>query len=211
MIAKKNIVSIVICFFLLPQTPVFAGSLADRIESTYAQWNSFSAGFVQKTYVELLEKQIEEKGKLLVSRGGKFLIEYQGEQERYYVGDGKVLRVFYPKKKQVEVYERLGDLLSEDALLFLGGLDRLRENFDVKETKPLEVMLFPKKTGSRYHKIRLKMGDFSTMVVEEIELFPKSGNHTQYFFQGHEKNRPVPETVFHPSTKGYEIIRVRYQ
>ncbi len=186
--------------------PAFAAGLADRVQAAYRKTDMFSADFVQKTRVELLDREIEESGQLLFSKPGKFLIHYQGKNERQYISDGLTLWIYHPRDKEVEVVEHVPDMISREALVFLGGLGDMTKEFKVEESKSDQLVLEPKSKTSPFSKLILTIAP-DTSLVSAVTLFPKSGNRSDYAFTNVRTNGSVPESTFQFKKSGVKTTR----
>lgn len=178
-------------------SPSYAAGLALKVQETYRQTETLQADFVQKTFIEVLEREVEERGRFVFSRPGRFMIRYEGTNPRRFISDGKTLWIERSDEKEVEVYENVEDLVSREALVFLGGLGEMTREFRVTESGKDEIVLVPRKKGSLFAKLILRIDDDS--LVREATLFPRSGNRSHYRFLSVERNRPVPAGTFrHP-------------
>lgn len=201
---KRLILFSLFTFYLLPFA--MAAGLVDKVQETYRKTEQFRADFVQKTKIEVLDREVEEKGELIFAKPGRFLIHYKGARERRYISDGKTLWIYHPREKEVEIYENLKDILSREALVFLGGLGEMTKEFKVKETESSQLELIPKRKNTAFSKIILKI-DAGTHLVQEVTLFPNSGNKSHYLFSSVRVNEPVPESTFTFHETGAKEIR----
>ncbi len=172
-----------------------AAGLVDKVQKTYQDTETFKAQFVQKTHIALLEKDVQENGSLQFAKPGKFVIKYQGKRERRYISDGETLWIYYPQQKEAEVYQQVQDLVSREALVFLGGLGTMTREFRVAEKKPDQLILSPKKKDSLFEKITLTI-DSQTNFVSAAAIQPKSGNMSQYVFSDFVTNEVVKDDMF---------------
>lgn len=175
--------------------PLFAAGLAEKVQDTYRKTGTFRADFVQQTKIEVLDRNVEESGDLVFSKPGKFSIQYQGKNERQYLSDGHTLWIYHPKDKEVEVIENVGDIVSQEALVFLGGLGRMNEEFKVTEGAEGSLTLIPRSQSAPFTKLILSI-DPKTSLVSAAELFPKSGNKSRYVFSGVKTNEGVSDGIF---------------
>jgi len=185
--------------------PAFAAGLAERVQSAYRATDSFSANFTQETVVEVLDRQISETGKLVFAKPGKFSIRYDGKKEREYVSDGATLWIYHPKDKEVEVIQNVSDVVSKEALSFLGGLGEMSKEFKVSEGGSGSLNLIPKSKSSPFSKILLTI-DLETHLASAATLFPKSGNKSEYIFSDIKANAAVEPSTFRFSKKGVKEI-----
>jgi outer membrane lipoprotein carrier protein len=180
------------CFFIGLST-VQAGELADKVQATYRNIETFEADFTQKTYVEILEKDVVEKGDLVFAKPDRFLVRYQGSKERQYISDGKTLWVYRPKDKEVEVTHHVEDVVSPEALVFLGGLGDMTKTFRVTEAG-YKLTLTPK-SKSPFKKLVLEINPEDALVTA-VDLFSKSGNRSRYDLSNARTNRAVDSSEF---------------
>ncbi len=183
-------------FLILPVT-LQAGTLTQKVQETYQSTRSFEAQFTQKTHIQILDRDVVEKGRLIFDQPGKFFIHYfhnQGSQERQYLCDGKNLVIYRPRDKEVERYQNIHDQISPEALIFLGGLGNMTREFRVSE-KGETLTLTPKKKSSLMKQIVLTI-DPKTSLVSHVLLLPKSGNQSLYEFSNTKTNQSYNDKIF---------------
>ena len=157
------------------------GDLISSVQKNYQSHATFQAEFVQSTAIELLNKNVEERGTLTFTKPGKFLIHYRGVQERQYICDGHTLWIYHPKIKEGEIYPHVSDMVSHEALSFLGGLGNMTKEFQVKAEPDFWISLVPRNKKSPLKKIRLKINPTSFWATEVV-LLPRQGNESHYRF-----------------------------
>jgi outer membrane lipoprotein carrier protein len=194
-IFHRTTANIVAFMVLVTAHTAFAGGLADRVQAAYRKTDSFRADFTQQTKIEVLDRDVEESGELLFAKPGKFSIQYKGKNEREYLSDANTLWIYHPKDKEVEVIENVRDMVSKEALVFLGGLGEMTQEFKVSEGKDGRLTLVPKSKSAPFSKLELTI-DPQTSLVSEADLFPKSGNKSRYVFSGVRTNESVPPGRF---------------
>jgi outer membrane lipoprotein carrier protein len=203
---KKNI-CILVMFLSFGMSPwARAASLIDQVQDVYRLTETFRANFVQKTHIAALDRDVEERGELSFSKPGKFSIRYQGDRERNYISDGKTLWIYRPRDKEVEVYEKVNDMVSREALAFLGGLGEMTKEFKSSKVSEDQIKLVPKRTGSPFSEITLTI-DPATHLVAAVRLLPKSGNQSQYVFSNVRTNEKFPEKTFQFHESGVKETR----
>ena len=170
-----------------------ASDLVQKVQQNYQKVQQFRAQFVQKTRVELLDRDIEEKGDLILAKPGRFIIHYQGDRERKYISNGKKLWIVYPHEKEVQVFDNLEDVVAREALIFLDGLGNMTQSFEVKEQKNHQLLLTPRNVKTPFKKLVLTISPDSSW-VQEVILYPKSGNQTHYWFS-HRQTSDTLENV----------------
>ena len=185
-------------------SPSFASTLAQKVQETYQNTKSVRARFVQKTRIEVFERDVQEEGTLLFGEG-RFAIHYEGANPRNYLSDGKTLWIHHVKEKEVEVYRPVQDVLSREALVFLGGLGEMSKEFRVTESAKNTLRLMPKNGRAPFTKLILTV-DPKTYRVSEVTLFSRGGNTSRYFFSNVEINVPVSDADFTFHEKGVREI-----
>lgn len=160
---------------------VYGLDLVGGVQKTYRQNVRFHALFVQRTHIELLNKDVEEKGEMTFVQPGRFVIHYGGSQERKYICDGTTLWIYRPRSQEVEVHPDMKNILSHEALAFLGGLGEMDHEFKVKVEAGNWISLVPRDRRSPFKQIRLKI-DPKTFWTVEVILFPRQGNESRYSF-----------------------------
>ena len=188
--------SLLLFFFLsLLSVTASASGLVRQVQEAYRKTDSFHANFVQKTHVAILDRDIDEQGELTFAKPGKFLIYYQGKNERKYISDGNTLWIVRPREKELETYPHVKDLLSNEALIFLGGLGNMSKDFRVSEKTSNTLLLIPLRKTAPFVRLLLKIDPESHLACEAT-LFPKSGNQSRYVFSDTEVNQEIPEEIF---------------
>lgn len=191
--------------------PVHAQSskeFADRIQKTYEAANDLSLTFTQSTYVAVLEKEVLKKGRGQFKKPGKSRIDYEGDNGRQYLSDGKTLWVYQRGDSQPQTLDLKEQDIPSEALNFLGGLGKLQKDFLVEEVDPLKWEKLKRETGP-YRWLELTplkksssiqsliMGfDPSSNLAQEIYIFTDSGNLSHYSLQDVKMNLGLTDTVF---------------
>ncbi|OGQ22646.1 MAG: hypothetical protein A3I05_03715 [Deltaproteobacteria bacterium RIFCSPLOWO2_02_FULL_44_10] len=203
----QNILKNFLFFFLLVSS-ASANTLKEKIqtvEQRYQSITSLSAHFTQQTYVELLEKTIERKGKLDYKKDGKIRIEYFSPSPKIYITSGNMLWVYVPGEPESLMEQELSDdIVPKEALSFLGGFGKLTKEFraalssefknQLKEPGRFALHLTPHSKKSPYHSLDALFTDEGLM--KQLILNNKSGNKTVYFFSNIVTNKKLDETFF---------------
>lgn len=210
---KKNL-WIVLLLLILPHV-VRADDVAplvDGLQKTYQKHKHWQTQFHQSTFVELLGRQVERKGSMMIQKPGKLRVEYFGEGARIYTSDGKKLWVYSPEEMQVEIFSKISKIVAKEALAFLGGLGEISNEFVVAavmdddekalfKSKKLKLLsLYPINEKSFLQKIVLGV-DPSGYIVREMTLTNESGNVTHYIFEDVQFDRSAEDSMF-----GYQKI-----
>jgi outer membrane lipoprotein-sorting protein len=81
--------------------------------------------------------------------------------------------------QEVEVYSDVKEVLTREALSFLGGLGNMTQQFQVKTEPNSWLLLLPKNKKSPFKNIRLRI-DPSSFLATEVVLSPRQGNESRY-------------------------------
>lgn len=208
--------------FLFPFVSFAAPSTEEvikQVQATYDKASDVSSEFLQKVKIQSLEREVEKNGKTLFKKPGKLRVEYDGEEGRTYVSDGKKLWVYDKGDTQVNVYTVNSQTLPEEALAFLGGLGNLRAQFRVSglsenEKKSITanpnldwLLLIPKNEKSQLEELLLGF-DKQAHTVSEAYLKNESGNVSHYFFKNVQLNSSLPDSQFNfEKPKGVKEIQ----
>ena len=106
-----------------------ADELAAALQRRYDRVRDFSADFVHSYRGGVLNKQITEKGHLLVKKPGKMRWSYTSPEEKLFVSDGVTLSAYVPQDKQVTVTAVPSEDRATTPALFLTGKGNLTRDF----------------------------------------------------------------------------------
>jgi outer membrane lipoprotein carrier protein len=103
--------------------------LAQALQRKYDAIRGFAADFVHTYRGGVLNKQLTERGRLLVKKPGKMRWEYTAPEKKLFVSDGVKIYSYVPEDKQVIVSDvPAGDNLTTP-VLFLAGKGNLTRDF----------------------------------------------------------------------------------
>src|SRR3954471_7341185 len=111
-----------------------APELAQALQRKYDGIRDFSTDFVHTYRGGVLNKQIVEKGQLLIKKPGKMRWEYTAPEEKLFVSDGVKLYSYIPQDKQVMVATVPKDDTATTPALFLAGKGNLTRDFTTTYT-----------------------------------------------------------------------------
>lgn len=196
---------LVLCLVFI--SSAVSASLATDVEKKYDTISTWKASFTQTTFVEMLKQTLSKTGEIAVKRPQKLNIKYTSKPNKIYVSDGKKLWVYKESENTAWQFDKLNRMISEEALSFLSGLNRLSELFDVmtdlkepegylkiKDRALKRISLVPKKQDAV---LRITLGvDAKTLLIKEAVLFNTSGNVTHYQFSGIDVDTKIEDSFF---------------
>src|SRR5262245_42497266 len=104
--------------------------LAQALQNKYDTIKGFSADFVQSYRGGALNKQLTERGRLLIKKPGKMRWDYTTPEKKLFVSDGVKIYMYVPADRQVIVNDMPpGDTVTSPAL-FLAGKGNLARDFN---------------------------------------------------------------------------------
>jgi outer membrane lipoprotein carrier protein len=104
--------------------------LAQALQRKYDAIRGFATDFVHTYRGGVLNKQLTERGRLLVKKPGKMRWEYTAPEKKLFVSDGVKIYSYVPEDKQVIVTSvPSGDRLTTP-VLFLAGKGNLTRDFN---------------------------------------------------------------------------------
>ncbi|HWW87322.1 MAG TPA: outer membrane lipoprotein chaperone LolA [Vicinamibacterales bacterium] len=112
-----------------PVAAMSAADLAQALQKKYDSISDFSADFIHTYQGGAFNKQLTERGHLLVKKPGKMRWEYSVPEEKLFVSDGVKMYSYIPQDKQVIVSTvPTGDAVTTPTL-FLVGKGNLTKDF----------------------------------------------------------------------------------
>ena len=202
-----------ICFLVTP-TRLWAAEdfppekLVTAVQAAYEKTQDLKMDFTQKTYVALLEQEVQKKGEAQFKKPGKFRIEYQEKRGKLYLCDGKTLWIVRKEDDQVTKVDAGEENIPAEALSFLGGFGNLKHDFAVETVDPKKAEQL-KIDGKKFQWLELtplkKQSQIEWMVVgfdnsdylaRTIYLYSDSGNLTHYEFSNLRTNEGLTEDSF---------------
>src|SRR4029453_14572922 len=92
----------------------------EKVQSVYDGARDVSSEFVQKVTITAVEREVEKSGAAIFKKPGKLRVEYEGDDGRLYISDGKKLWIYEKGDTQVTVYPANPDTRREEPVAFLG-------------------------------------------------------------------------------------------
>ena len=106
-----------------------AAELADALQKKYDNVKAFTADFQYTYRGGVLNRQLNERGRLAIKKPGKMRWDYSAPEKKLFVSDGLKIYYYIPADRQVIVNDMPpGDQAASPAL-FLAGKGNLRRDF----------------------------------------------------------------------------------
>lgn len=171
----------------------------DAIQSKYEQTKTFQAGFVQKSYVKMMNQTLEAKGQVQIKKPGQMKWVYQAPDPQVLVSDNKTLWLYVPEDEQVTKMPVENIYSSNTPALFLAGKGKLTDSFLVTQVergeKETTVVLVPKEEDDTLDRLLLHADNKSFQIVGS-SVYDKLGNRTEMRFNNILIDRDIPASTF---------------
>ncbi|MDA0692236.1 MAG: outer membrane lipoprotein chaperone LolA [Nitrospinae bacterium] len=198
---KKILLSILILslFFCANSWAGEEQTALDAIQKQYESVNTFTAKFLQKSYVKTMNQALEAKGDVLIKKPGKMKWIYNAPDPQVLVSDNKVLWLYIPDEKQVTKAPLDSIYSSNTPALFLAGKGKLSDTFNVvkvsKENNLILVDLIPIEEDNSLDRLVL-FADNKNYQIVGSSVYDKLGNKTEIQFSDIKVNVKIPEETF---------------
>jgi outer membrane lipoprotein carrier protein len=199
---KKILLSIIMLSFFFCSTRSWAGeqqNALDAIQKQYDSVNTFTAKFLQKSYVKTMNQALEAKGEVQIKKPGKMKWVYNAPDPQVLVSNNKVLWLYIPNEKQVTKAPLDSIYSSNTPALFLAGKGKLSDTFNVikvtKEKDLIVVVLTPLEEDNSLDRLEL-FADNKNYQIVGSSVYDKLGNKTEIQFSDIKVNVKIPESTF---------------
>jgi len=208
----KKIIFLGIVALGLPGAALATGgdtATLDAIQKKYDETRSFTAKFVQKSYLKIMGQSQEAKGEVAIQKPGKMKWDYRAPDRQILVSNDDGLWLYLPEENQVTKMQVESVYSSNTPALFLAGEGRLRESFHIESTTKDEngwtVVLMPKEADNNIDRLIL-FTDNSYQIVGS-SVYDKLGNKTKMRFSNIQINPDISEETFQfRIPEGVEVI-----
>jgi outer membrane lipoprotein carrier protein len=175
-------------------------ALIDRIQQTYERTSALTADFEQVATLTSLNRQQTSSGRVYIEKPHAIRWEYTQPDAQTILYDGTTLRIYTPKRRQL-----LQSVVDENnrtnvALLFLAGLGKLREAFEVtplSSSEPgLAYLLFvPRSNQAGFTELHVAVNTQSYF-VEKLLIHDSIGNLTDIRLSSLKVHTALPAKTF---------------
>jgi outer membrane lipoprotein carrier protein len=174
--------------------------LIDKVQSAYDNTKALTADFVQIATLNSINRHQTSAGRLFIAKPASIRWEYTQPDAQTILYDGTLLRIYTPKRHQV-----LQTPINEQdrhnvALLFLAGIGKIRETFDIKQLSSTEsdkpiLHLLPRSNHARFKELHITI-NIETFLVEKITIHDTIGNVTNIHLYSLKTHETLPPHTF---------------
>ena len=180
--------------------PPDLGTLLDKIQQTYERTSALTARFDQTATLTSLNRQQTSSGRVYIEKPHSIRWEYTQPDAQTILYDGTTLRIYTPKRHQL-----LQSTVDENnrinvALLFLAGVGKLREAFEVTSLSSPEpqlayLLLMPRSSQAGFSELHIAVNTQSYF-VEKLLIHDSIGNLTEIRLSSLETPAALPAKTF---------------
>lgn len=186
-----------------------AHSQADkkRLLKRFENIKTVTAVFVQNLYTDESNKPQVTEGKLLVSGGDKFRLEYTKPYEQLYIADGKQFIFYDVDLEQITIKPQSKELADTPAMILSNPVIFINNYFVKLNTEAYqeEYILTARNETSAYNKILLT---FKNTRLASMQIEDSFGQETELVFKSIIYNKKIPAGTFKFSPpEGVDVIR----
>lgn len=201
------VVSGALLLLVLGREPTYGSSnepdvntLIDKIQANYDRTQALTAEFVQVATLTSIDRQQTSTGQLFIQKPHSIRWEYTQPDTQTILYDGSTLRIYTPKRQQVLQSKIDEDNRSNVALLFLAGVGRLREAFNITslpntETAQRRLRLLPHSPQASFTELHIAVNAVNYF-IEHLTIHDTIGNITEIRLHALTTHTALPAQTF---------------
>lgn len=179
--------------------------LTAKIQARYEETSDLKARFIQEAVLKTAKKTQIEEGIVYFKKPKRMLWDYTKPQSKKLVINPKTAWLYVPEDKMVYVQDSKNVFGSGQAIRFLAGIGKLRDEFDIKyaQTKADSsgnylLEMIPKggpEAAGGVHKL-LATVDKDTYLITKVRFNDSLGNQTVISFHDLKTNIGMVDSMF---------------
>jgi len=169
----------------------------EAFQQKYENILTFEADFTQRSYVKMMDKAHEAKGRVQIKKPGKMKWVYGSPDIQVLISNGKTLWHYVSDENQVTKVPIESIYSSNTPALFLAGEEKLTQIFNIEnvDTNPLSFTLSPKEEDQALRRLQL-FANKKNFQITGSTVYDKLGNKTEIRFSNIKTNLDIPEKTF---------------
>ena len=169
----------------------------EAFQQKYENILTFEADFTQRSYVKMMDKAHEAKGRVQIKKPGKMKWVYGSPDIQVLISNGKTLWHYVSDENQVTKVPIESIYSSNTPALFLAGEEKLTQIFNIEnvDTNPLSFTLSPKEEDQALRRLQL-FANKKNFQITGSTVYDKLGNKTEIMFKNIKANIDFPEGTF---------------
>jgi outer membrane lipoprotein carrier protein len=174
--------------------------LIDRVQDRYDRAQALTADFLQAATLTSIDRQQISAGRVYIEKPHYIRWEYTQPDPQTILYDGKTLRIYTPKRRQVLQSAIEEEGRSNVALLFLAGVGKLRETFTISPlpsegAEAMSIRLLPRSSQAGFTELHLAVHPESYL-IEKLTIHDTIGNITDIRLTALETHPKLPPQTF---------------
>ncbi len=191
--------------------------LVTRIQENYEQTTDLKAGFVQESTLKTTRRTEREEGTVYFKKPRKMLWDYSRPQKKKLVINAKTAWLYVPEDKMAYVQDSKNVFTSGQAIRFLAGIGKLKDEFNIRYAKPQQdgsgnylLEMTPRAGAEAGARKLIATVDPKTFFIIGANFRDSFGNSTTIRFHNIKTNNELPDTlfIFEPPA-GVEIQKIQ--
>jgi outer membrane lipoprotein carrier protein len=175
-------------------------SLIDSIQSNYDRTHALTAEFVQVATLTSIDRRQTSAGRLFIEKPYHIRWEYTQPDSQTILYDGRILRIYTPRRQQVLQSKIDEDNRGNVALLFLAGVGKLRETFNITllpdtEAGMKRLRLLPLSPQASFTELHIAV-NATNYFIEQLTIYDTIGNLTEIRLQALATHATLPAQTF---------------
>jgi outer membrane lipoprotein carrier protein len=172
----------------------------DKIQQTYERTSALTARFDQTATLTSLNRQQISSGRVYIEKPHSIRWEYTQPDAQTIIYDGTTLRIYTPKRHQLLQSTVDENNRTNVALLFLAGVGKLREAFEVTslsspEPQLAHLLLMPRSSQAGFSELHIAV-NVQSYFVERLLIHDSIGNLTEIRLSSLETPVALPDKTF---------------
>jgi outer membrane lipoprotein carrier protein len=155
---------------------------------------------VQVATLASIDRQQRSGGRVYIEKPHYIRWEYVQPDSQTILYDGKTLRIYTPKQRQVLQSTIEEEDRSNIALLFLAGVGKLREAFSIsklssQDMKSASLRLIPHSSQASFTELHALI-NLESYFIEQISIYDTIGNITEIQLSSLKVHQELPHQTF---------------
>jgi len=175
-------------------------SLLDKIQLAYERTSALTADFDQVATLTSLNRQQTSSGQVYIEKPHAIRWEYAKPEAQTILYDGTTLRIYTPKRRQLLQSSIDEQNRTNVALLFLAGVGKLRDSFEVRvltspESQLAYLLLMPRSSQAGFTELHIAV-NLQNYFVEKLLIHDSIGNLTEIRLASLKTHAALPAKTF---------------
>ena len=191
-----------------------APELAEALQKKYDGVKAFTADFVHTYRGGVLNRQLDQRGRLMIKKPGKMRWEYTAPENNLFVSDGVKIYSYVPADKQVIISDVPATDNATTPALFLAGKGSLPRDFTASLADlpagaapgSQALKLVPKAPQSDYDWLVVVV-DPTTLALRGLVYGDPQGGTSSFFFTNLKENAGIADKEFEfKPPRGVDVV-----